>query len=483
VSIKPAFLLTLVLTGMSFAPLEAQASQIPDHPNQLRLPPLRPIVPPRLTRLELEKGARLLVIESDELPLVDGSLIFRGGKREEAPKQAGLAELMADVLREGGSQHTPGPRLDRWLDSHAATLDIRVEQELLRIDFSCVASDIETVLEAIGELLMIPAYPQDELEKSRRRLLTGLVRRNEDVGQLAGRLLDRVCYGEDSRVARRPTLESVSALTREDLINFHHSILGADRLVVGATGAVDPALFAARISLILNRLPVLGPARPHEIEVFRRPSRTRIYLHDRPNLSQTEIRLAAPGTRRVHRDYVPLYLWSYVVGAGGTSNRMMIRLRTELGLIYRGEMYFAPLWDRAGRMLGSCSTGNSTVGEVVRSLIEILEGASKPIPPEEFEAVRERLQNSLVFEIDSPKEVLERALEMELHGNPSDFWEQRDAALHTVTRDEVAAAVGRYLDTDRLVFLVVGPADELQVQLEALGEVIRLPAAPVEASD
>lgn len=452
----------------------AQGRELPTSPTEVPVPPLRPFVAPRPVRLKLEKGARLLVIESDALPLVDGTLLFRGGLRQVALESAGLAELWADVLREGGSDRTSGAELDRWLDSHAASIAVTAEDDALRIDFSCVSSDLDNVMEFIGELLMIPAFPAQELEKSRTRLLTKIARRDEDSAQFARYWLDRLCYGEDSRSARRPSLASVQPITRADLQEFHDSSLATNRMIVGATGAVSPAGLAARLDGILSKLPVLGNLERERPEVFRRPSRTRIHLYDRPGMAQAEIRLACPGTRRVHQDYVPLYLWSYVVGAGGLSNRMMVRLRTELGLIYQGGMFFAPEWNRAGRLIGRCRTSSESVGEVVRQLVQILKSATAPIPESELEAVRRRLQNSLVFEVDRPEEVLERALDAELYGTPVDFWERRDANLSAVDQDDVAAAVARYLDVDRLVILVVGPAEIVRPQLEALGEVVMI---------
>lgn len=455
------------------APLPALQGRPPaSHPDQLVIPPLQPFVPPRPVRMDLAKGATLLVIEGDELPLVDGSLIFRGGRRHESAKERGLAELMIDALREGGTHRTTGAELDRWLDSHAATIDLRLEEDALRIDFSCVATDVGSVLEYIGELLMIPAYSESELAKSRTRLISQIAGRAEDPAEAARRLLDELCYGEGSQTASRDRVETVRKATREHLLSFHHSVFGADRLIVGATGAVSPGALAARLDPILERLPRLGPLEASTSEVFRRPSRTRIYLHDRPGLAQAEVRLAAPGTRRRHPDYVPLYLWSYVMGAGGTSNRMMVRLRTELGLIYQGGLFFAPGWTRSGRLLGNCRTSHETVGAVVRNLLDLLDEARSPIPRSELEAVRRRLQNAIVFEVDRPEEVLERAMDAELYGHPTNFWEQRDEQLAAVTREEVAAAVQRYLDPDRLVLLVVGPAESIAPQLESLGEIV-----------
>jgi zinc protease len=456
------------------AQIAAQGSVLPEHPERIALPPLRPFLPPEPLRIPLAGGAQLLLLESRELPLVDGLLIFRGGRLEETADQAGLLDLLADALREGGSERTDGGSLDAWLDSHAATIAVRAELDALRIEFSCVQADLGQVLEFIGELIALPAYPEAQLEGGRTRLLTQIARRDENPDELARHLLDRVVYGEDSPLARRPERRVVEGLGREALLAHHRRLLGPDRLLVGVTGAVGPDELSARLNSMLSTLKPVGPPISPGPTVFRRPSRRRIYLYDRPGAPQAEIRLAAPGTRRLQPDYVPLYLWSFAIGAGGTSNRMMVRLRTELGLIYQGGLLFSPGWGRAGRLIGSCSTRAEATDQVVASLLEILKEGRAPLPEAEFKAVRRRVSNAGVFEVDRPEKVLARALDLELHGYPGDFWVRRAERLRSLTAEEIAQAVARYVDVDRLVLVVVGPADLLAERLAAHGEVIRL---------
>ena len=453
---------------------QAPAPGTPSHPRELVLPPLRPYLPPVPTRTELEGGGVLLSIEDRELPLVDGVLLFRGGTAEVPAERAGLLELLAEALREGGSERTPGAQLDAWLDSHAATLEVRAERDALRFEFSCVEADLGRVLEYLGELIALPAYPEAAVEGSRNRLLTRIARRDEDPASLARHLLDRVVYGADAPRARRPQRAAVQAATRRALLEHHRRVLGPQRLLAGATGAVSALEMAARLEALLSGVGGVEPPPRPTPAAFRRPSRTRIHLYDRPGLPQAEIRLAGPGTRRLQRDYAPLYLWSYALGAGGTSNRLMVRLRTELGLVYQGSLFFAPGWGRAGRLLGSTSTRVESVPRVLEELGALLQAGLAPLEAQELEAVRGRVLNAEVFQVDRPEKVLARALDLELHGYPPDFWERRAERLRSLSAREVARAVGRYVDADRLVLVVVGPAAELRESLEALGEVVLL---------
>ncbi|MCB9916608.1 MAG: insulinase family protein [Planctomycetes bacterium] len=472
----------LVLGALAPAAVARQGAPLPEHPRELRTPPLQPFTPPAPQRLQLGRGARLVVIENHELPLVDGTLLFRGGSALDPPGRAGLCELLADTLRSGGSESTPGAVLDDRLDALAATLTVSATPDALRVDFACLTEDLDAVLEAIGELLVSPAYPTAELEKSRRRLLTRLRARETSAATLADRALAQAVHGADSPWARTASEATLATVTREELLAHHRDHLGSDRLVVGVIGDVRAATLGAKLELVLARLPRARAAAEPAPPVFLQPARTRICLVDHPGARQSEVRLSAPGVRRIDGDYTALGLWSYAVGYGGSSNRMMVRLRAELGLVYDGALYFAPGWEHAGRLEGSFSTRNETVGAAVAALQELLRGGLAPLPAEELELVRGRMQRAEVFQVDRPLKRLARALDLAFHEYPSDFWQRHAERLRALAPEEVAQAVARHLDPERLVVVVVGPAEELRAQLEPLGKVVLMPGpAPVDA--
>lgn len=458
----------------------ARSERIPAHPRDLRLPPLQPYSPPPARSLNLDRGARLLVIENHELPLVDGSLLFRGaGSASDPAGKEGVAALLADVLRSGGSESTSGPALDDQLDALAASLTVSAESDALRIDFSCLAEDLDQVLEAIGQLLIIPAYPERELEKSRQRALTRLQLRAGSTPARADDELLRIAYGAGAPESRRASEASLKAIERSDLLSFHAERLGIDRMIAGVIGDVQRATLGAQLETSLSRLPRATAELHKEPAVFLEPSRTTIYLIDLPDSTQCEVRVAGPGIRRLDRDLSALSLWSYATGYGSASNRMMRRLRTELGLIYSGGLYFQPDWERAGRLEAYFSTRPDAVGAAISTLLGLLREALAPLPETELQTVRARVQRSAVLEFDRPQEVLARALDLEFHGYPREFWQRHAQRLDDLTPEDIATAVQRHLDPDRLVIVVLGPAALVQSQLSALGRLVPWPEQPL----
>lgn len=469
------------------APCLAQ-DELPSHPREIAAPPLPPFHPPQPETAELDGGARLLLIENHELPLVDGRLVFRCGSIQDPAGKAGLATLLADVLRSGGSADESGPELDDWLDSHAASIRISANDDSLTVQFSCLAEDATELLKRIANLLLSPAYPESALEKSRARLLTEIERRDDDTSALADRVLLQVIYGPTSPYSRVETPESVAAVTRQDLIAYHTAHIGRDRMLIGVYG--DTTLRALQLidAEHFAGLPQVGAAPEISAPSFVQPQRTKVYIYDRPGVPQSELRIASPGTRRMHSSYGALNLWSYVVGIGGMTNRMMVKVRTELGLAYSVGAYYRPEWERSGRLEAFCSTRNDGLADAAEAMIGVLSGGLEAIPADELEATRARALNAEVFRVNTPEKVLERALALAFHGYPADFYEQHELALRELTGAEVLAAANRQLDPDRLVVLAVGPYDEIAESLARIGPVERVElggdvVGPAQAGD
>jgi len=449
----------------------AQEADLPQHPSEVLVAPARPFVPPPPTRIELAGGARALLVEEHEEPLIDGTLLFSVGSVHEPAEKAGLVALLAEALREGGSERESGDALDEWLDAHGATLEIEGGLEIVRVDFSCLSEDLAPLLERAGDLLRAPAYPPQAIENGRRRLLTEIERRDDDLPALADRVLLRVVYGERSPFAREPSPRTVGSLGRDDLLGFHRAHLGRDRLVAGLAGDAEPEALRAALEAALEGLGQVGPPPEVAQPSFIQPARTGVFVYDRPGVPTSELRIAAPGTRRLSPDYSALFLWSNAVGSGGMTNRMMVRVRVELGLAYTVGAYFRPEWERAGRMEAFCSTSNVAVGRAAAAMVEVLSGAVAALPAAELQAVRSRVLNAEVFQVDRPVKVMQRALALDFHGYPPDFWRAHSQRLRDLTPEDVATALKRHLDVNRLVVVAVGPARELAGQLEGLGPV------------
>ncbi len=459
---------------LALAPAAAVPQEDAAHPRELDIPSLAPYSPAAPARFEFEGGPTLLVVQEDHLPLIDGLALIKVGSVHDPEGKTGLVELLVEALRAGGSKSLPGPELDRWLEAHGALLEFQVEPEFVRVEFSCLSEHTAELISLVKELLREPLLPDTSLQSARTLMRSAFERERDDTNSLANRMLLRAAYGPGSAYARTRQAEELESITREDLLAFHRDQFGAERMVLGVSGDVEPEELSELVRSAFADWKAASESKPLSAPAFLQPRSPIVHIIDRPGVTQTELRLTAPGIRRLHPDYSALSIWSHAIGAGGAANRMMVRIRTELGLAYTVGAYYRAGWRTAGRFEAWCGTRNESVSEALAAMLEVLRAGTAPLETEELEAVRSRVLNGRVFEVDSSREVLERNLLLEFYSYPEGFRSTVEDKLRSLTADEIAAAVARHLDLERLIIIAVGPAEQIEASLAPFGEVIQL---------
>ena len=461
----------LLTSALLFAPTQ----DLPSSPSEIQTPQLNPHKPAQPVRVDLEGGLRLLMVQDNTLPLVDGVMMLPAGELRDPVKQKGLTALWAEGLRRGGAEAFTGLEFETWLGSHAVELSIEATPDQLRIHFNCLSEDLEGVITHLGQLLTAPALDAKAIEIARNQMLSEVARVQDDSGALADQKIRWLLFGSASPYGMTPTAETLKAIQHADLVALSKRTLGKDRILLGLSGAFEPAAVQASIERAFDELPQLGKPAPLPIQSFQQPERTKIYIVDKPGVTQTELRIAGPGLSITDPDQAKMTLWAYVVGSGGSTNRMMMRVRTDLGLAYSVGAAFTPSLVDTGMFYAFGGTRNDAVAQTLSEMLElILESGAEPIAKQELESARQRYLAGQVFSEDTAVERLERAMALEFNGLPPDTFENYVERIRKTSAKQIQEAVRRTIPPGRFLCVAVGPAEAITRQLETVAEVVSI---------
>ncbi len=428
--------------------------------------------PARPLERALPNGVTLLLLPDRSRPVVELELRARVGSYSDPVGLEGTAEMMAGLMREGGSAAWPGDRVDAELDARGASIDFDAGPRALTGRFECLSEDLEAVLAVFADLALNPAFPEAELERIRARMISEVAQREDDAGSMADREARRAFYGAEDPRVRRQEVAGLEALSRADLAAFHAERFGCRRAQIAVHGDFEPEAMVAALGEAFGgwepqsatpvAVPLEAPA----------PAQRRVVLLPREGAEQAELRLVLEGVRRNHPDYPALELGSYVFGIGGFGNRMIRRVRSELGLAYNTGAFWMPGWEQQGLFWATCGTKNETAALALREMVGVLEGyLAEGAGEEEFEHARRRLLNAKVFEIDRGSKVLARIADLEWNGYPWNHPDQVVAAIRELSAEDVLAACRRHLDSGRLTLFVAGDPARFDADLSEFGEV------------
>jgi zinc protease len=467
---------TVLLLLAPTANLAAQATTW----EQIKIPQLPAFHPQQPKRIQLPNGMVIFLQEDHELPMIDGTARIRGGERSVGDAKTGLIDIYGEVWRTGGTKSKTGDELDDYLEQRAAKVETGPGGDSTTINWSCLKEDFEDVFHVFDDLLRNPEFRADKIKIAQGELYDGIARRNDDPSQIAAREAAKLVYGNDSPYARIAEYATVAAVTREDLVAWHHTYVQPNNIILGVVGDFDSAKMEARLRQVFEKW-AKGPA-AKDSDLPMKSAKPGYYEIDKTDVNQSNIQLVALGTTRKDPNYYAISVFNEAFG-GGFSSRLFSNIRTAKGLAYAVGGGVGTTFDHPGMLRLMVMTKSQSTVESINAIDEeIADLAKHPLTDEEIKRAKDAILNSFIFRFDSPSKVLQEKMAYEFYGYPLDFLENFQKGIEKVTKDEVNRIPGKYIHRDQMSVLVVGHISEFDKPLNTLGEVknvdIAIPAPP-----
>lgn len=474
---KRTFFLWLLVLAVS-APLWSQSSY-----RDLTYPPLREIVLPEITRIELDNGLVLHLLEDHSLPKVQGFALVRVGDRYEPAEQIGLASIVGETMRTGGTSTRSGEEIDEALADVGASVETGIGESSGTASLFALKEDLPLALGILAEILRNPAFPEDKIELAKVQMRSAIARRNDNVGAIANREFFKLLYGETSPYARTTEYTTIDRVTRDDVVAFHQEYVRPNHTSIGLWGDFDSNAVRALVE------EQFGSWERSDVSVPEPPPVTNtenfsIHFIAKDDVNQTNLRIGHVGGERDDPDYFALSLMGEILG-GGFSSRLFKLVRSDQGLAYSVRASWGAGWDRPGAFMIVCNTKSETTVQATQQILsEIRRITQEPVSEEELQLAKDGILNSFVFNFDSPGELVRRVMTYEYYRYPKDFLEKYRTNVERVTAEDILRAAKERVHPDSLVLLAVGRAEDFDAPLETLGEVqtidITIPPPPVE---
>ncbi|PYX07445.1 MAG: insulinase family protein, partial [Acidobacteria bacterium] len=389
---------------------------------QIKVLPLPAFHPQEPKRIELPNGMVVFLQEDHELPLIDGIARIRGGARSEPANKVGLAAIHSEVWRTGGTKAQTGDQLDDYLEIRAAKVESGSSADSTTLAWSSLKSDFYDVFKVFTELLREPEFREEKIDLAQKEAFDAISRRNDEIGDIAVRESTKLAYGAQNPYARIPEYATVAAVTRQDLIEWHHTYVHPNNIILGVSGDFDSAQMEAKLRQAFATWPKGAAFKQPEIEFH--PAKPGYYLIPKEDVNQSSVRMVALGTTRRNPDYYAIEVFNEAFG-GGFSSRLFRNLRTAQGLAYSVGGGIGTAFDHPGILRLSIGTkSQSTVQSIQAMYQQVDDLAKQPITQAEIQHAKDSILNSFVFNFDTPEKVLRERMAYEFYGYPPDFLEK-----------------------------------------------------------
>jgi zinc protease len=412
--------------------------------------PLNPL------RRTLANDIVVLAKENRTTPAVTLLVGVRAGAYYDANGGEGTAALVARVLDRGTSSRSASDIADE-LDNRGAALSVVAGRHQLTVSATCLAEDFDAIFAMAADIVQHPLFDAREVETRRAELLTAILQDEDDPGAVAvdlamSRLYPHHPYG------RRPrgSTESVSKITRDDLVDFHRMWFtpeGATVVVVGDVGTEDVVRAASRA---FGSWSQPRPAEPAVPAVAPHTERD-LAVTPMMNKAQVDIAYALVGVRRADPDYYAAWVMNNALGQYALGGRLGDSIREKQGMAYYvyssldASLAEGPLMIRAGV---SGADVERTLSSIDQEIVAVRDGG---LTEKEISESKRYLIGSIPRQLETNSGIAGFLLSAEFHGLGADYDSLLPGEIDAVSLDDAHRVAARLLDPGRAEIAVAGP--------------------------
>lgn len=419
-----------------------------------------PALGPKIESMTLPGGARLLVSEQRNLPLVVVNIVLDAGSRLDDANLQGLANLTAEVLTEGTTTRSAAS-LKEAIDALGISLSCTAEADYTALELRALSDDAAAGIELLAEVLLRPRFAESELNRRREAVLAKIRAQRDNPTVLAQRAFQAAVFaGEPYGHPVEGTEESVAAITRAQVQSFYRRYYRPGGAFVVVVGDLAAAEAYSLLSEALRDWSGHYSAPPPPASQGRSPPQAlRI---DRP-VTQAAILLGHRGVARNDPDFETLSVMNYILGGGGFSSRLMESIRTQTGLAYGVSSFFS-----TNRGVGTfqivMQTKNASVADaIVRARAELERMRTEGVTDDEVSEAKKYLTGSFPLRLDSTAKIAQFIGQVALYGLGLDYAERYIERVNSVTKEDVLRVARKHLHPDALTEVIV--ADLSQADL------------------
>ncbi|MBT3071622.1 insulinase family protein [Rhodomicrobium sp. Az07] len=420
-------------------------------------------VPPasamQIQKVVSKKGIEAWLVEDHSRPILSLQFAFKGGSTQDPDSKSGVATFVSGMLDEGSGK-LDSESFQRRLEELAAKMSFSANYDNFSGSFQTLTQNREEAVQLLRGAVTDPHFDADDADRIREQLLANRRLEEKDPDKISSIEWYKLAFGSHPYGrSSNGTVESLQAITTDDLKAYRQRIFARNNLKVAAVGDIDAKQLGDLLDSVFGDLPEKADLKPVPDVTLANVARQRVVTMPNP---QSVVQFGFQGLKRKDPDFIPAFILNYVVGGGGFSSKLMQEVREKRGLAYGVYTYLYPL-DHAGIFAGGVATQNKSVAQSLDLIRAELERVSKEgLTETELRQAKDYLVGSYALRFDTSAKIAAQLLAIQLDDLGADYIDRRNGEIEAVTVDDVKRVAKRLLEPKNLIVTVVGEPEGLK---------------------
>lgn len=423
---------------------------------------------PLVWQTKLGNSMRIAGIENKEVPLVQFDIVIGGGLLLEHIDKVGVSNLLARMMTQGTKKKTP-QELEEAIQQLGASINVFAGTEDIRVNVNTLAKNYQATVDLVEEILLEPRWDAKEFELIKQSVISQLKQQEGNPNSLSQNQYNDLIYGHSNIRSRNllGTAVTVSLIMMDDLKNYYNKYISPSETRMHFVSSLDKTKILAALNDLVSKWKakkVVVPAWP----VSTATVAAKVYFFDVADAKQSNLVIGYPSLSITNPDYYPAVVMNYILGGGGFASRLTQELREGKGYTYWIGSSFS----------GSHAVGPFTIASGVRSNVtyealqlvkDIVEKFGDTYTEADLSTTKSFLTKSNTRAFETAGAKLNLLDNVTKYNWSSDYVLQREKIVINMTVEKIRSLSKKYLDVNKMVWLVVGDAKTQLEPLKKLG--------------
>ncbi|MEK6583661.1 MAG: pitrilysin family protein, partial [Nitrospirota bacterium] len=405
-------------------------------------------------RVVLKNGITLLFVETHALPMVNISVAIKAGAIYDPPEKGGVASLTSALLDEG-TKNRSSKQIAEEIDFIGGKLSTSGGEDYSSASLVVLKKDLKTGMDLLSDILLNPAFPEEELERKKKETIASIISEKDDPGAVVSKAFYKAVFpGHPYGIPVEGEEESVGRITRDDIVSFYQQYYKPNNAIVAVVGDLG---YKEAVALIEEYFRQWGKSRITlpDVPAVTKVTKKGSILIDR-NITQANIVLGHTGISRDNPDYYAVSVMNYILGGGGFQSRLTKEIRDKKGLAYSVYSRF-DVNKYPGAFAVEVQTKNESAVIAIEGIkAELKKIRDEKVSDEELKDAKSYITGSFPLKFDTNAKISNFLVQIEFYNLGLDYLNEYVKKIEGITKDDIMRVAKKYIDTEIYIMVAVG---------------------------
>jgi predicted Zn-dependent peptidase len=423
---------------------------------------------PEAKRIKLPNGLVILLLEKHELPLTSISVTLRSGSLQDPDGKPGESAITEELLRRGTETKTAaeiaeeidfiGMQFGGGFGGRGGGGGSSYDSTEISADF--MAKDTDKALGIVADVVLHPAFPQDELTKVIAQRQEQLKTEKDNVqGALGQYFLAALYAGHPYSRSTLTTSASLASITRDDIVAFYKRVYTPANAVIAVAGDFNAAQMEVKLKDLFGAWKGVAPA-PVVVPAAKPVVGKHVILVDKPDATQTYFMLGNIGISQTDPDRAPVRIVNTLFGGRFTS-MFNEELRVKSGYSYGASSSFG-FYRTPGPFIMSTYTRNATTEPAIDKTFEVLAKLhTHPLTDADLTSAKNYMRGTFPPSLETTPALVRELGLLETEGISRAQFNKELVDEQATTLADANRVIDQHFPSDNYVLVIIGKASEI----------------------